>query len=54
MNNIIYEVKIKPKMIWRIKTYTIAYVKKQKQNVDILSIMCRVWVLSSPVLSIMP
>ena len=30
MNNIIYEVKIKPKMIWRIKTYTIAYVKKTK------------------------
>ena len=32
----IYEVKIKPKMIWCIKTYIVAYIKIQK-NEDILS-----------------
>ena len=30
IKNNIYEVKIKPKKIWSIKTYVIAYVKIQK------------------------
>ena len=35
--NNIWEVKIKPKMIWCNKTYTIAYVKIQKMKLSIMS-----------------